>query len=150
LTKLNDLNEDTKYISACGDQTQPISVGTLNVSQKVLTKQLPFQGRNEMHLKWPNLSQPWDDIKCISACVDQMQLMPAWMQNISQKVLTKPVPCQRGREIYLDMCWQNPSHSSEETKCISTCVNQTKPMPKRTHNASQHVLTKPHPCQRGH
>ena len=50
LTKLNDVNEDTEYISACDDHTQPMSVGTLNVSQKVLTKQLPFQGRNEMHL----------------------------------------------------------------------------------------------------
>jgi hypothetical protein len=26
LTKLNDVNEDTEYISACDDQTQPVPV----------------------------------------------------------------------------------------------------------------------------
>jgi len=50
LTKLNDVNEDTGYISACDDQTQPVSVRMQNESQNVLTKQHPFQGRHEMHL----------------------------------------------------------------------------------------------------
>ena len=151
LTKLNDVNEDTEYFSACDEQTQPMPAMTQNVPQNVLTKLLPFQGRHEMHhnIWWTNLSQSWDDTKCISTCVDQMRPMPARKQNVSQKVLTKPVPCLQGREIYLNMCWQNPSHSSEETKCISRCDVQTPPSLGMTQNPSQHVLTKQNPCQRG-
>jgi hypothetical protein len=37
LTKLNDVNEDTEYFSACDDHTQPMPVMTQNVSQNVLT-----------------------------------------------------------------------------------------------------------------
>jgi hypothetical protein len=35
-------------------------------------------------------------------------------------------------------------------KCISTCVQQTHPMPTRTQVTSQLVLTNPIPCQLGH
>jgi hypothetical protein len=48
-------------------------------------------------------------------------------ENVSQLVLIKP------------------AEASEDTKCISTCVDQTHLMPARTQNASQHVTTKPLP-----
>jgi hypothetical protein len=44
----------------------------------------------------------------------------------------KSLPCQRGQIIHLSMCWPGISHASEKS------------------NASQHVLTKPPTCQRGH
>jgi hypothetical protein len=48
--------------------------------------------------------------------------------------------------MYLNMSCPN----TLETKCVSTCIDQTPPMPARTENAFQHVLTKPLPCQLGH
>jgi hypothetical protein len=75
--------------------------------------------------------------------------MPAKSPNATQNVLSFP------------------SNASENTKCFSTCVDQTQPMPAstqnvsehvltistmptRTQNVSEHVLNKPIPFQRGH
>jgi hypothetical protein len=69
--------------------------------------------------------------KCKLICVDQGPNMAAWTYKI-----------------HLNMCWQNPSHDSEDTKCISTCVDQTPPTTVTTQIGSHHVLTKPLPCQR--
>jgi hypothetical protein len=48
---------------------------------------------------------------------------------------------QPGHKIYLNMCLRNHLHPSVDSKRISTCVDQTHPMPAWTQNASQHVLT---------
>ena len=105
-------------------------------------------------------SKPTVDTKCISTCVDQTPFMPECTQNAYQLVLTKPIPCQRAYNMQSNMCWPNPqshqvhkmhlnmdwrkpSHASEVTKCISTCVYQTHPIITRTQIASQHVLSKP-------
>ena len=45
-------------------------------------------------------------------------------ENVSQHVLSKPIPCQRGHKMYLNLCGQTP------------------PMPARTQNVSQTVLRK--------
>ena len=74
--------------------------------------------------------------------------MPAKTHNASQHVLTKPIPCQGGHKMYLNMRLPNPYYASEDTKFISTYVDQTHPMPARTQNVSQHVLSKPFPWQR--
>ena len=58
--------------------------------------------------------------------------MPAGTQNASKQVLP------------------NPSHNSEDRKCILTCVDQTHPFLAHAQNASQHVMTKAILCQRGH
>jgi hypothetical protein len=60
--------------------------------------------------------------------------------------------------MYLDMCWPNLSHviedikfksicvalklfyASENSKCISTCVDKTPPMPASKQNVTYHVL----------
>ena len=55
----------------------------------------------------------------------QVTNMPAWTHKI-----------------HLNMCWQNPSNGSEDTKCISTFVDQTSPTPMTTQIAGNHVLTK--------
>ena len=48
-------------------------------------------------------------------------------------VLNKPLRSQRGQNMQLKMCWRILSDGSDDTKCNSTCVEQTAP---------QHVLTK--------
>ena len=60
--------------------------------------------------------------------------MPARSKNASQFVLT--LPCQWGQKIYLCFCWPN------FTQHVLTCQLRT--------IVSQHVLTKPTPCQRRH
>ena len=101
--------------------------------------------------------------------------MQARTQNVSQHVLTRPLPCQCGLNMFLNMsdetipcqrrniinlkmCWLYLSHAWKNKKCISTCVEQTNPMPGLTYistcveqsppmparkrNVSLHVLTK--------
>ena len=65
---------------------------TQYVSQLVLTKPLPFQWREKMH---------------INVCW-QTNPMPAWTQNASLHVLTKPNPCQRKNKMHLNVCWPYP------------------------------------------
>jgi hypothetical protein len=90
-----------------------------------------------------NTSHTRDVTKCISTYVDQTYPMPEKTQNVSKHVLTKPLTCQRGHEMYLNMFCPNPSHTRGDKICFSTCVVQTPPMNARTENASQYVLTKP-------
>ena len=54
------------------------------------------------------------------------------------------------RQNYFNMYRPNTSNAIEDTKCISTFVDQTPPIPSRTQNLSQHVLTKPILCQQEH
>ena len=49
-------------------------------------------------------------------------------------------PCKRGHKMHLNKNGPKPFNASEDTKCISTSVDQTHPMPMRTQNVSQHVL----------
>ena len=70
-------------------------------------------------------------------------------QNASQHVLTKTFSCQQGHKMHLIMFWPKLSYVSEDTKLISTCVDQTYPMQARTQTGTQHVLNKHNICQRG-
>jgi hypothetical protein len=111
---------------------------------------------------WPNPFHDPEDIKSISTCVDETYPMPARTQNASQNVMTKSMPCKRahqiyittcvkvtscqqGHKIYLNLCSTYISHAWEDTKYISTCVEQTPPMPARNQNVTQDVFTKPLP-----
>ena len=155
-------NEATKCISTCINQTPPCLWGHKMYHNSCL----------------PNRSQAREDTKCISKCVKQIHLMPAETQKISQRVLAKPLPCQLGHKInlniywpyfslyqlvlpkpilhhrehkmYLYLDWLKPTHKSQDRKFISTCVDQTPPMLTKTQNASQRVLCKPISCLRGH
>ena len=69
--------------------------------------------------------------------------MPTMTQNISQLVLTKHIPCQRGQKINLHLCSPITSHASEYTKSISTCVDQPHSLPTSSQNSTQYVKTKP-------
>ena len=79
-------------------------------------------------------------------------------------MLTKNFSCQRARKMHFNTGWQNHSNASSDIKCISTCVDQMPmstqnaslhvlpmhPIPVRTLNVSQNVMTKPLLCQRWH
>ena len=138
-------NENTKWISTCVDKTPP----------------KPTRTQDETQLDWTNQSLHNKDTKCITTCVLKTQPMSARTLNASQLVWPNTLPWQLGHEMHLNMCWPNPSlavrkhkmylnlcwpkptHAREDTKSISTCDNQIRPMKTRTQNTSQLVLTKP-------
>ena len=127
-------SEGTKCISTCIEQTPPLPVRTQNAPQHVLNKPILCQRGIKMHLNMccPNPSLANEDTKCISKCLDHNAFVPARTENISQRVLT------------------NLSHARDNIKFISTWVDLTPPMRGTMQNVSLHVLTKPHPCQRGY
>ena len=145
-------SEDLKYITTCVGQTPSIPERTQNISWLVLTKTLPCQQEHKMNLNmcWPIPTLATDDTKYNSSCDYQITPMSAKTQNVSRFILTKFLPCHQWHKIYLNVCWPNSSHASEDTKCISTCVHQSPEMPVRTQHVFQDVLTKPIPCQSGH
>ena len=83
-----------------------------------------------------------------------MYCMPANTQIISKSVLNKPVSFQEELKMRLNLCWQknitagttvenkgklcwpSPSHASGDTKYVSTCVDQTHPLPATIENVS--------------
>ena len=127
-------SENTKCFSAFVDKNPPM----LMIRQ------------NYFNMYRPNTSNAIEDTKCISTFVDQTPPIPSRTQNLSQHVLTKPILCQQEHKIDLKLRWPNKSHCSEDIKYISIGVWQTPPMPARTKNTSQLLLTKPKTCQRGH
>ena len=160
LIKTHPMRATTQNLSQHKLTTMPAR--TQNVSQHVLTKPLPCQRGHKIYLDvcWQNPFLASKDTKCISTCVDQtlsMQAttqnasppMPARKRNVTLNVLTKLLSCQQGHEIYLKLWWLNLSHMRDDIKCISTCVEKTPPITKRTQIVSLHVLTKHFPCQRG-
>jgi hypothetical protein len=80
---------------------------------------------------------------------DQTHPMPATTQNVSQHVLNIPLPCHREQKIHLNFCRADPSNANDDSTRASTCVDQSPPMPARTRNVYQHVLTKPIPYHQG-
>ena len=144
-------NEDTNCISTYVDHIHPTKARTPNVSQLVFIKPISLQRGQKLYfnMSWSNPSHASEDTKCISTCIDKTPPMPARTQYLSQHVLAKPFPRQRGHNMHFNMCWPNASHVSEDTKWISTCVGQMPPMSARTQNAPEHVLTKPIPSQLG-
>ena len=92
--------------------------------------------------------------------------MPVRTQNETQQMLTKPISCRRGQNMYLKLCKPNPPmpgrtqivcqfvfinifHERQDTQCISTCVDQTHPLPARTLIVFQFEMTKLHPMPVG-
>ena len=115
------VSENTKLISTC------------------VEKPIPCQWAHKRYhnIAWPNITHASKDSKYSSTWIDQNPSMKARTQNAWQHVLTKPLPCQRGQKMHLNMCWRNPSLISEDRKCISSCVVQTFPMLAKTKKASQ-------------
>ena len=137
---------------------------TQNVSQQMLSKSITCsEDTKSISTCFTKHTHANDDTKCISTCVDQTPPKPARSENATQHVLNKPItykrgykihqtlrghkmhlnkgltkiiPCQRGRQMHLNMCRPNPSHACEDTKCISTCVDKTHLMLARTQNVS--------------
>ena len=103
------------------------------VSQLVLSKSL-YCRRGHLNFCWLSPLHVSDDIKCISACVEQNPHKSTMTQNTLKHVMIKPTPCLRA------ICY------NEITKCISTCVAQTPQTPicveqTMTQDVSQYLLT---------
>ena len=154
--------EDSKWIWTCVDR---FCENTNCISTCVcLTPLMPAWSTNVINKGWPIPTlKPQLNMSCQN---HHVFTMPSRKQNASQlmstnsshvcvdtrSVSTSVDPCQPGQNMYLNLCW--PSHSrdvfhnmssqaSGETKCISTCTDQTPPLPARTQNAFQHLLSKP-------
>ena len=131
-------------------------------SLNVWTNPIPCQRGQKIYLNscWPKPSHARVDTKCVPTCVDQTPPMPARTQNlcnmcckiplnaiegkhVSQHMMTKPLPCQRGNKVHLHLLWPNPSYIGENTMYIWTCVDQNPWKPTRTQHVSQHALSNP-------
>ena len=125
-------SEDTECISTCWPNP-PILARAENSSKHVL--------QNPSHIS--------EEAKFISYMCWPYHSHARENKNASQIVLTKLVPCQWEDKMYLKMFWPIPSNNSEDTKCMSTSVDQTNINPGSTQIVSQHILTKFLSCQRG-
>jgi hypothetical protein len=65
----------------------------------------------------------------MSTSVDQTNIIPGRTQIVSQHILTKFPPCQRGKKIVSQQVINKTIDASEDTKCISTRVDQTPLLP---------------------
>ena len=120
-TKLPQTCNNTKHISTCVDQTYPRPTKTQNVSQLELIKSLPCHREHKMYLKclltkvllWQRGQNVcWRIHSHANMCWPKPP-MTARPESASLHVLTIPFPCQ------------------QKKKCISTCVDQSPPMPAR-------------------
>ena len=70
--------------------------------------QNPSQASEQLNICWRIIPHASDDWKCTSTCDEQTLPKPTRTQNLSQLLLTKPLPYQQGHKMHLSMCWQNP------------------------------------------
>ena len=142
--------EDKTCISTNVEQAPPMPARTLVVSQYVWTKSIQCQLGRKMHLNLCRRkpSHAWEDSKFISAYVAQSPPMPPRTKHASQHVWNKLPLWQRRHKIHLNMYWAPPPHASEDTiyfstshtgeeiKNMSKCVDQTLPLAGRTQHLS--------------
>ena len=169
--------KDTKYISTFVDHTQSMPTWTQNISQPVKIKPLfkrdltncistiflptPLRTQNAFQhvLTNPLLCQRGHKMHH-NMCspkpyhASEYNISTFVEQPISckrkHKMHIKSLPSQQGHKKRPNYFWLNPSHVNVDTKCISTCVDQTSSMPARKKNGSPLLLTKPLLFQRGH
>ena len=100
-----------------------------NAYQLLLSKRFPSQRGKKINLNlcWENQCHVSGVTICILTCVDKTHHMPARTQNLSQHMLIKLLPCQRGHVFSKPVPWQGTQK-----------------------NATQLVLTKQILCQRRH
>ena len=115
--------EYIKCISTCEDETHPMPARTQKLSH-VLTKPIWCQRVHKMHFK---------------KCCQELIRWKRGLENVYLNVFSKLMLYLRIHKIHLNTWWSYSSLANEDTKCISTCVDQTPPMRARTKNASQHV-----------
>jgi hypothetical protein len=101
-----------------------------NASLHVLTEPLPCQRGHNMHL---NICRPKSPIPCVG----HTHPIQVRTENVSQNVLTEKIAWQRGQNIYKFLLTKTIPNL--DSKCISTCANQTPPMQVRSQNTSLHV-----------
>ena len=97
---------------------------------------------------WPNPSHASEGTECISTCIGKTPPGSTRTDNASQHVFNKSIPCQRGHKIYPNLCRPNSIHASEDIRCISTCLDQTAPIPERIQNSIWVDSTAPMPARK--
>ena len=108
--------KNTKYISTCDEQS---------VS-------MPERTKMYLNFCWPNPLYDKETKKCISTCFDHASEDTKWI---------KPILFQHGRK---NLCWQNRSHASEDTKYTITLLVLTPSI----HGKAKSLFH--FPCQRRH
>ena len=121
----------------CVDQSHYMTVSTQNLSQLVLTQPTPCYRELKMHINmyWTNLYHASEDsesqhvkdkpISCqrrqksTSTNFDLTHHPPTITLKVYQLMLTKANPRKREHKMHLNVCWPNPSHAREDTRCNS-------------------------------
>jgi hypothetical protein len=124
---------DAKYISTC-ETCQRGHIMYLNSCCSV----------DQTCVDQKNLINASDDKKSISTNDDQVLTLRARTDNASLLCRTNTTYIGAATKCIST----NPSNETEDSIRISTCVEQTHPMPTITQHVSQHVLNKHIPCQR--
>ena len=110
------------------DENPPTPARTHIASQNPLQ----FLLSQNIFLNMWGLTSACEDSKCFSTPVEKTHLMPVSTQNVFLLVFNKPIPCQRGRKMNINIYWPNPSHSIGDTNSFSTNVDPTHFIPART------------------
>ena len=121
----------TQDISRCVHQIPPLPARSPNASKHLLTKPIHWKWGQKMYL----IVSTHVEIHFISS-----KPIPRRTHKVSQHVLTKLLTCLRGDKMYLNMFdfpWQR-----NQLMYLNMCW-KTHPMPARTQNISQIVLTDP-------
>jgi hypothetical protein len=88
------------------------------------------------------LSHTSTDINSIATCVDQTPLIPARTQICISNRVDQAAQIAASPH-YLNLFWPKPLHAREDTKFISTSLEQANSMLASSQNLSQHLLIKP-------
>jgi hypothetical protein len=151
------MQEGNKNIPACWPIIS-LPAYKHNAAHKVLTKTIPYYRRHKMHLNmwWPNQNRAieflsWQNPSNASQDKKLSTSKHTSTQNACQLVLTKPLQCQWGHNMYLHLLTHSMTKAilcQRQHKCILTCVEQpyqhVYPKPYMTQNVTQHV-TQPLP-----
>ena len=160
-----------KYLNLCSPNPFNDSEDTKYIHH-LLTKDILCQRRHKIHLHigWPNpshasqyikcdsfvfasenesqtlltklLFQPSDEQKSITNCISICEEHAGEYTKCNSTCDRQTIRCHPEQKRNINMCCPIPSYASVDTKCISTCEEQSPHLPARTHNESQHVLTK--------
>ena len=139
LTKFLQFQKGPNTYLPCVEHSYFMWSMTGNISKLVLTKPHSCQQGHKMHLNmcWPIRSHACEKTKHISTCVDQTYLYAIkeikcistcveQTPSMSKHEFTKSITSQKTL-MYLNLCWQNPSHARDNRNCISTCVEKSLP-----------------------
>jgi hypothetical protein len=143
LTIQSHPSTDRNSITTFVDKTPLMPARTQNVCHLVLTMSARTENVSQLELTKPNPHMPTitknkaqhvlakhyhasTGTKSIATCGDQTHSIQERSEKVSQHALTKLMPCHRAQKMHINMCWPDPTHISENTKCYQQAL--TKPL----------------------